>query len=1679
VTFYSDLAGTVISGVGGELDLHQAGNGTGAGSVSTAYNLNGGTLIVGRIMSAQNLGTRQFNFNGGLLKPTGSNTNFLNIGTGSATVNVRNGGAKIDTSGFDIVAVSPLVHSTIGGDNALDGGLTKSGLGALTVTGNNTYTGPTTINAGRLVVNGTLSGTSGVTVGSAAALDMTNAAAGTLTIPSLSLNSSALNLEFANSVNDRINVTSSFANLGTSTINLSIASGALASGDYTLITAPSGLGAGFALGTVPIGFYNFSLASSTSTAEILTVSGTNPTPTVAYWTGKASGLASDAANNWTTGSSTSQSNWSTTADGLSDPLQVPGAGTDVIFTAANATGVAGALNTTLDGSSAIKSLTFDVPASTSITSVGINTNGKTLSVGTNGVVVAATSNANASITGNGSFLLNGNQSWVNNSATASLNVSSSVVASGSNVLTIAGTGAGSVNISGPISNGAGALSLTVNKPGKTVLSGSNTYTGTTIINQGTLEVAGGVTGVTGTDIQIAPNATDSGALLVSAGTFNANRVIIAGTSANSTTAGNGVVTQTGGVINSQQWFTVGSGGSAAGNNGGNGTYNLSAGTLNVFTQQMEVANFAGTTGAVNMTGGAINIGNSNFISMAANNGAGNGTFTQGGGAVTFFSDNLTTVGGNGILYLGRAGTTSGTYVYNLNGGTLTVPQITRNTANTATAILNLNGGVLKAAAGTASLINSLTSANVQTGGAIIDTNGLTVSISQPLIHDAALATADGGLTKRGAGQLTLAGNNTYNGPTNLNAGTLIMNSSTGGGALNVNAGALVTSTSSAFGAISLADSTTVTLNNSSASSSLAGTTMAVGSSTGSVLNFSLGAFSPTVPVINLSGALTRSGSNTINVSGAALTSGTITLVQYVGAEGGAGSFTLGILPNRITGQLFDLGAGKVDLSIVSDIPKWTGAGNGTWSTETQSPKNWVTIASHVATDFITGDPVLFDDTATGTTTVNMTANVTPGGVTVNNSATDYNFTGAGGIIGASSLAKTGTRTLFISNTASNTYSGGTSISAGTIEISGTDVPQGGYSPLGTGSIINNGVISVTRNQVGNPRFGGVFLPQNISGTGSIIASQNTILSGNNSFDGTVTVKSGATIFLDSAGALGSAVGGTTVEDGGRVAVYQGAPNFGNENFTITGNGPTHTVEGATDGAIYVDNNNVTMGGTITLAGSATVNVNGGTLLWSGLLSGGGNDLTKNGAGRLIIGGAATYGNTILNAGQLRIGNNGTTGNLGSGQVTTGATLEFSHSDTYSVDNFITGSGTLLNVGDGTAILTNTDSDFQGTVGANNGTIIMRGGSLAKTLQADNNGVVRVESVGLFGTNLITTVNITSSGATPNAQTNAIELAGGISNPFNGTVISFAGRNPAAGGIVAAGLRSTNGTNSLDGGISLVAGGNNYRIDAAAGGTFNLTANIAGAATLGSGVRNVVFAGAGVGTMSGVISNGGPAELTTSVSVTKAGTGTWTLTAANAYTGGTTISGGTLVLQNTDSQNPVFGAGQAGANVTLGYLNVVHGSDGGAMAANVKSILTAGLNQATWFSTGTLRSSAADATHGLGWKDDGNSTIVGYAFFGDANLDGTTNSADFSVLAANFNGTGKNWVQGDFNYDGRVNALDFNYLATTYGLTLPAGADAVAAPLTGETSLGALVPEPTSLGLLAAAGAMLIRRRRRA
>jgi autotransporter-associated beta strand protein len=145
-------SGTFINNDQGDVGLILGDQAT---AESGTVNLNGGSLVVNRILC--NNGVNAFYFNGGTFKPTISRTDFFGSFPALSTY-VRDGGAIVDTAGFNITIAEPLDHSVVSGDNAIDGGLTKTGNGTLTLNGVNSYTGSTTINAGTLGGTGTIAG---------------------------------------------------------------------------------------------------------------------------------------------------------------------------------------------------------------------------------------------------------------------------------------------------------------------------------------------------------------------------------------------------------------------------------------------------------------------------------------------------------------------------------------------------------------------------------------------------------------------------------------------------------------------------------------------------------------------------------------------------------------------------------------------------------------------------------------------------------------------------------------------------------------------------------------------------------------------------------------------------------------------------------------------------------------------------------------------------------------------------------------------------------------------------------------------------------------------------------------------------------------------------------------------------------------------------------------------------------------------------------------------------------------------------------------------------------------------------------------------------------------------------------------------------------------------------------
>jgi autotransporter-associated beta strand protein len=221
-----------------ELDTAATGSGT--------INLNGG-MITTPLVKKVSTGTATFNFNGGTLQPNLANTSFL---TGLNTANVRNGGAVIDNNTFNITIGQALAHSTIGGDNAIDGGLTKLNTGTLTLSGANTYTGPTIVSNGTLVTTTASIGGGAYTVEDGTTLTVQVNSLGTsLTNSSLTLgNSGNVTNTFTLGANASqtapVIVDNGILSLnGTVIINIS-ASGLSSPGTYPLITYGSFSGSG-------------------------------------------------------------------------------------------------------------------------------------------------------------------------------------------------------------------------------------------------------------------------------------------------------------------------------------------------------------------------------------------------------------------------------------------------------------------------------------------------------------------------------------------------------------------------------------------------------------------------------------------------------------------------------------------------------------------------------------------------------------------------------------------------------------------------------------------------------------------------------------------------------------------------------------------------------------------------------------------------------------------------------------------------------------------------------------------------------------------------------------------------------------------------------------------------------------------------------------------------------------------------------------------------------------------------------------------------------------------------------------------------------------------------------------------------------------------------------------------
>ncbi len=160
----------------------------------------------------------------------------------------------------------------------------------------------------------------------------------------------------------------------------------------------------------------------------------------------------------------------------------------------------------------------------------------------------------------------------------------------------------------------------------------------------------------------------------------------------------------------------------------------------------------------------------------------------------------------------------------------------------------------------------------------------------------------------------------------------------------------------------------------------------------------------------------------------------------------------------------------------------------------------------------------------------------------------------------------------------------------------------------------------------------------------------------------------------------------------------------------------------------------------------------------------------------------------------------------------------------------------------------------------------------------------------------------------------------------------------------------------------------------------------------------------------------------------------------------TIYGGDLQLAAGSGSSVVTAlsiSGNGVLDVTNNALFIDFGSASDPISTIAGYIVT-GYNDGAWNGLGIASSAAAlNSAYGLGYADGADRVVSGlssgrvevmYTLYGDANLDGKVDSADFGILADSYGDSDAVWDQGDFNYDGKVDSADFGLLASNYGQT---------------------------------------------
>ncbi|HWH69660.1 MAG TPA: autotransporter-associated beta strand repeat-containing protein, partial [Candidatus Sulfotelmatobacter sp.] len=290
---------------------------------------------------------------------------------------------------------------------------------------------------------------------------------------------------------------------------------------------------------------------------------------------------------------------------------------------------------------------------------------------------------------------------------------------------------------------------------------------------------------------------------------------------------------------------------------------------------------------------------------------------------------------------------------------------------------------------------------------------------------------------------------------------------------------------------------------------------------------------------------------------------------------------------------------------------------------------------------------------------------------------------------------------------------------------------------------------------------------------------------------------------------------------------------------------------------------------------------------------------------------------LLDNGTLSVTNSVSLDDSGRGITlsTNGGKFDVAADATLTLPNPITGRGSLTKTGAGTLILSGANSYTNGTV--------------------VSSGILSVRNSFALGTN--GTVNQASGG-----RNSTIQLQGDIAMP---AAVNFTLSNDGTGTtslFTTNAIQNLSGNNTINGTITLTVGGGSAVIQSDSG-ALVLAGNIRIAS--GQTSRGVILQGASTAanTISGSITDLSASSVN---SVIKTGTGSWTLSGTNTYTGATTINGGTLALSGNGSI----------ANTPL--ISIASGAT--FDVSGLSSPFTLGAGQSLSNSTGTVKGSLATA-----------------------------------------------------------------------------------------------------------------------